>query len=171
MLPNEFRKEHQSFECLFSNRSQEFFLRSKKQFANLIRLLLRGVLEMDLKASQQKVLMDVVFRYFYAYHHDKKQMATELFIQTYNKLSESTRFALADEFILFFRVIRKLGKGRFADFLADKSPWIKEVTGKVSEKSLIGYQKENVKPFNALGIADTFTVDSGKKGLRVFEVL
>ena len=38
--------------------------------------------------------MDIVFRYFYAFHHDKKYQATEIFIQAYNQLSETTRFAL-----------------------------------------------------------------------------
>lgn len=98
-------------------------------------------------------------------------MAPDLIIQAYNKLDESTRFALADEFILFFRIIRKLGKGKFADFLTEKSAWIRDITGKVTEKSLIGYQKDSVKPFNPLEISDTFVVDSGKKALRTFEIL
>jgi hypothetical protein len=41
---------------------------------------------MTLKSAQQKALMEIVFRYFYAYHHDKKQAAPDLFIQAYNNL-------------------------------------------------------------------------------------
>jgi hypothetical protein len=78
---------------------------------------------------------------------------------------------LADEFILFFRIIRKIGKGKFADFLIEKSQWIREVSSKVTDKSLIGYQKDSVKPFNPLEISDVFIVDSGKKALRTFEIL
>ena len=48
---------------------------------------------------------------------------------------------MADEFILFFRIIRKIGKGRFANFIADKSSWVREITGKINEKSQVGYQK------------------------------
>lgn len=123
-----------------------------------MRVMVRGLIAINLKSGQQRILMEVVFRYFYAYHHDKKQAATDLFVQAYNKLDESTRFSLADEFILFFRIIRKLGKSKFADFLAEKSPWVKEITSKITEKSLIGYQKETVKPFNPLEITDTFVV-------------
>jgi hypothetical protein len=131
-------------------------------------VLLKGVIEMNLKSGHQRLLMEIAIRYFYAFHHDKKQAATDLFIQAYNKLDESTRFSLADEFILFFRIIRKLGKGKFVDFLTEKSQWVRDITSKVTEKSLIGYQKESVKPFNPLEIADTFVVDSGHKGLRTF---
>jgi hypothetical protein len=170
MLPPELKKDHQTFECLYKNRSFEFFMRSKQGYGNLMRVLIRGAVAMPLKSGQQRVLMEIAFRYFYAYHHDKKQAATDIFVQAYNKLDESTRFSLADEFILFFRVIRKLGKGKFADFLAEKSPWVREITSKVTEKSLVGYQKESVKPFNPLEITDVFVVDSGKISRRCFEV-
>lgn len=116
-------------------------MRSKPNYGTLIRILLKGAIEKNLKSGQQRNVMELAFRYFYAFHHDKKYQATDLFIQAYNKLDESTRFSLADEFILFFRIIRKLGKGRFADFLAEKSEWVREITSKVTEKSLIGYQK------------------------------
>lgn len=51
-----------------------------------MRILIQGLIGMELKVSQQKILMELVFRYFYAYHHDKKQIATDLFVQAYNKL-------------------------------------------------------------------------------------
>lgn len=125
---------------------------------------------MLLKPSQLRLLMEISFRYFYAFHHDKKQTAPELFVHAYNKLDESTRFSLADEFILFFRIIRKLGKNKFSDFLAEKSPWVRDITSKVNDKSLVGYQKETVKPFNPLEITDVFVVDSRSKARRCFEV-
>lgn len=61
--------------------------------------------------------MDVVFRYFYAFHHDKKYSATDVFMRAYNKLSEQVRFALTGEFIVFIRVSQKIGKSKFIDFL------------------------------------------------------
>lgn len=143
-------------------------MRSKPGYGNLMRILLRGLIGMLLKPSQLRLLMEISFRYFYAFHHDKKQTAPELFVQAYNKLDESTRFSLADEFILFFRIIRKLGKNKFADFLADKSSWVRDITSKVNDKSLVGYQKETVKPFNPLEITDVFVVDSGCKARRCF---
>lgn len=51
-----------------------------------MRIFIQGLISMDLKVSQQKILMELTFRYFYAYHHDKKQIATDLFVQAYNKL-------------------------------------------------------------------------------------
>lgn len=41
-------------------------------------------------------MMEIVFRYFYAYHYDKRYGATDIFIEAYNNLNESVRFALAD---------------------------------------------------------------------------
>lgn len=61
-------------------------MRSKVNYNNLMRILIQGLINLDLKVSQQKILMELVFRYFYAFHHDKKQIATELFVQAYNKL-------------------------------------------------------------------------------------
>lgn len=112
--------------------------------------------------------MDIAFRYFYAFHHDKKYNATELFISTYNSLSEPTRFALSDEFILFFRIARKIGKGKFVDFLVDKSQWLKDITSKISEKSMIGYTKEGIQPYNPLGLGEDIVVGSGKMQTRSF---
>ncbi len=44
-------------------------MRSKFNYANLMRILIQGLMGMDLKVSQQKIFMELVFRYFYAYHH------------------------------------------------------------------------------------------------------
>lgn len=48
---------------------------------------------------------------------------------------------MADEFVLFFRVIRKIGKNKFCEFLLSKSSWLKEIDLKVSEGNLVGYAK------------------------------
>jgi len=98
--------------------------------------------------------MDLIFRYFYAYHHDKKYQATDLFIQAFNSLSEAARVALKDEFILFFRVLRKIGKIKFIEFLTAKSQWIKELLAKVDNSSLVGYPKDTMSPFNNAGLCE-----------------
>lgn len=41
-------------------------------------------------------MMEIVYRYFYAFHHDKKYEATSIFIEAYNALHDSVRFAMAD---------------------------------------------------------------------------
>jgi hypothetical protein len=112
-------------ECLYKNASLEYFMRSRSHYGIVMKILLKAILTIELKPTQQKLLLDIVFRYFYAFHHDKKYNATDIFIQAYNKLSEPTRFALADEFMLFFRIIDKIGKGKFVDFLVNKSEWLK----------------------------------------------
>ncbi len=50
----------------------------------------------ELKPTQQKQMMEIVYRYFYAFHHDKKYEATSIFIEAYNALHDSVRFAMAD---------------------------------------------------------------------------
>lgn len=114
--------------------------------------------------------MEIVFRYFYAYHNDKKFGATDIFIEAYNILSETTRFSLADDFVLFLKVISKIGKQKFVDFLIQKSPWLKEVYEKVSDKNQVGYAKEQLIPFPQLRICDNISVPSGKTATRTFEV-
>lgn len=90
-----------------------------------MKILVKILIKLDLKPAQQKLMMEVVFRYFYCYHHDKKYGSTDIFIEAYNALHESVRYAMADEFVLFFRVIRKIGKNKFCDFLLTKSQWLK----------------------------------------------
>ena len=75
---------------------------------------------------------------------------------------------MADEFVLFFRVLRKIGKGKFCDFLVERSEWLKEIEIKVAEGNNIGYAKESLNPFPTLRVADTFTVGSGKTEYRTF---
>ena len=66
-------------------------------------------------------MMEVVFRYFYAYHHDKKYAATDIFIEAFNGVSESVRYAISDELVMFFKIAKKVGKGKFVDYLLSKS--------------------------------------------------
>lgn len=66
-------------------------------------------------------MMEVVFRYFYAYHHDKKYAATDIFIEAFNGLAESVRYAISDELVMFYKIIKKVGKGKFVDYLLSKS--------------------------------------------------
>lgn len=61
--------------------------------------------------------MQVVFKYFYAFHHNKAYKPLELFAQAFNWLDESTKFAMSDEFVLFLRVVKKVGKEKFVDYV------------------------------------------------------
>ena len=116
-------------------------MKAKSTYAALMKILVNLLLKMELKPAQQKLMMEVVFRYFFVYHTDKAFKATDVFIEAYNTLSETTRFAMADEFVLFFKIISKVGKGKFVDFLVQKSPWLKETVAKVSDKNMVGYAK------------------------------
>lgn len=111
--------------------------------------------------------MDIVFRYFYVFHHDQQHKATDIFLRTYNKLSEPARFALTDEFILFFRISRKIGKAKFIDFLIQKSEWFKQITQFINEKP-IGYKKDMLTPFNSLGLSENIVIETGKREMRYF---
>ena len=100
-------------------------MKNSANYTTLIKILVKILVKLDLKPAQQKLMIAVVFRYFYCYHNDKKFGSTDIFIEAYNALHESVRYAMADEFVLFFRVIRKIGKNKFSDFLLSKSQWLK----------------------------------------------
>lgn len=106
--------------------------------------------------------MEIILRYFYVYHYDKKYQATDLFIQGFNQLSEASRASLSDEFILFFRITRKIGKAKFVDFLMNKSEWLRDTLGKVENTSLVGYPKDVLTPYNTAGLSELVQVGSGK---------
>lgn len=107
-------------------------------------------------------MMEVIFRYFYAYHYDKKYEATDIFIEGFNSINQSVRFALSDELILFFRTIMKIGKAKFVDFLFQKSSWLQEIYSKVSTDNYVGYAKEILIPYPNLRIFEGISVPSGK---------
>ncbi len=69
---------------------------------------------------------------------------------------------MTDEYILFFRVLRKIGRGKFVDFLISKSPWVAQITEKIKEKSVVGFNKSNVDPFNNLNIGEKIVIERGK---------
>lgn len=116
-------------------------MRSRTYYATLMKILVKMLVKLELKPGQQKQMMEIVFRYFYAYHFDKKYGATEIFIEAYNGLGESVRFAMADEFVLFCKIIRKVGKGKFLDFLLAKSAWLRDINTRVADNNYVGYAK------------------------------
>lgn len=125
---------------------------------------------MDLKLNQMKELMELAFRYFYFYHEDNKWGANELFVQVFNKISEPVRIALSDEFILFFRIIKKLGGENFIKYLVKKSQFINNLFIKFNVNSVIGNPKDGVQPFNPLGIQHRIDIERGKIETRTFEI-
>lgn len=42
---------------------------------------------------------------------------------------------------MFLKIITKIGRVKFVNFLIEKSAWLKEIYVKVQEKNLIGYAK------------------------------
>jgi len=45
-----------------------------------MKIMVKTLLKLELKPSQQKAMIEIVFRYFYAYHHEKQFNATDIFI-------------------------------------------------------------------------------------------
>jgi hypothetical protein len=161
VLPPQYR-DNDSLEILYRASDLEYFAKYKPFYPTLIKMLVKMLVKLELKPAQQKSMMEVIFRYFYIYHHDKKFNCTDIFIEAYNALSDSVKFAMADEFVLFFRIIRKVGKGKFCDFLLQKSQWLRDIHVKVSEGNFIGYAKETLNPFPTLRISETIPVPHGK---------
>lgn len=56
-------------------------------------------------------------KYYIAYHHEKKYSAPEVFIYSFNKLEEDVKKELTDNFYLFFKMLKKIGKNKFISFL------------------------------------------------------
>jgi len=85
MIPHEFRKVT-TIECLYKNASFEYFLRQNQQYGLLMKTLIKILLSYQWGETQQRFLLDIVFRYFYIYHYDKKYNATDIFLEAYNIL-------------------------------------------------------------------------------------
>jgi len=114
-------------------------VRSSAQYSLLIKILLKLVMRQKLNVEQQKILMLVVFRYFYAYHFQKEYSATNILIKALNLLSESTKKSMQNEFMLFLRVINKLGKTNFIEFLCSNSKWVTSLVEEIDQTEIMGY--------------------------------
>ena len=72
------------------------------------------------------------------------------------------RRGLADEFSLFVKVIHKLGKLKFSDFLANNSAFLKVIVDAIAKKPTIGYSQETASPYNTIGIGENIFIDRGR---------
>lgn len=166
-LPSELRKR-KNVECLFANQGVEYFLRRYSRLGLLVRQCLVVLVTMELSAVQQKFLMLVVMRYFYVYSFDRQYAAPEMVVHAFNKLGEEVRRQLADEFSLFFKIILKLGKNKFTNFVAQNSPFIRTIVDLVLKKPMIGYPQESANPYNTAGVAEAIDIERGATAARTF---
>lgn len=112
--------------------------------------------------------MLIVMRYFYIFHFDRRYSSAELLIHAYNRLSDATRKALADEFSLFFKIVLKLGKHKFTNFVAENSPFARKIVENVKRGPLIGYSQDSANPYSTAGVAETIDIERGASVLRTF---
>ncbi len=86
----------------------------------------------------------------------------------FNKLSEEVKISLKDEFALFFKIILKLGKEKFTNFIANNSKFMKTFIDVAQRKPIIGYSQESVSPYNLLGASDEINIERGASATRYF---
>lgn len=96
--------------------------------------------------------MLAAMRYLYMYNRNKHAESFSLFTKVYENLSEAVRFALSDEFILFFKIIKKIGHIRFVDYLRQKYPFIEELHRKLDPGAIVGYPKDSLSSFHTFPI-------------------
>jgi hypothetical protein len=80
------------------------------------------------------------------------------------------RFALSDEFLLFFKIIKKLGHTKFIKFLMEKHQWIEQLLKKVDPLAIIGHPKDTLSPFHSLSIMEHIYLNPGTKTYRHIEI-
>lgn len=91
--------------------------------------------------------MLAAFRFYYLCQQVKGSRAVEVLVNCFNAISESVRFALTEEFLMFLHVARKLGRDRLITLLLDKSAWLRDIDSKTSSKKVVGYSLEVLEPF------------------------
>jgi len=137
---------------LYSFKSVEYFAKEKSHYQHLTKLLILTLLKFDLSQSQQKNLMLIGMKYFYLFNRNKLQEPFSIWTKIFEKITEAVRFALSDELILFFRVIKKLGHSKFIEFLKQKYEFIDELHKKTDSNGVIGYPKDALNVFHSLAV-------------------
>jgi hypothetical protein len=169
-LPVQLKKTIKKYECLYSNQAVEYFLKTNVKLSLLIRQIMLILLTMELNSVQQKFLLLIAIRYFYVFHFDRKYSSSEIFIHSFNKLTDEVRKSLSDELSLFFKIIIKLGKNKFTNFIAENSVFGKSIVELVRKKPMIGYPQESANPYNTAGVSEVIDIDRGATAFRTFEV-
>lgn len=93
---------------------------------------------------EQRKVMLAAFRFYYLYQQVKGSRAVEVLVKCFNAISESVRFALTEEFLLFLHVVRKMGREKLVALLLDKSEWLREIDIKTTTRRIIGYSLEKL---------------------------
>lgn len=110
-------------------------------------------------------------RYLYIFNRNKHAESFSLFTKVYEKLSEAVRFALSDQFVLFFKVIRKIGHTKFIEYLRQKFPFIEELHQKLDTSAIVGYPKDSLNAFHSFPIMESIFVNPGTMVQRFIEIL
>ena len=159
----------QTEDVLFYNQSMEYFIRTNINYRALCKATLKHLLSLDLKQNQMRDLLERACRYYVIFIKDAKQ-STEIFISAFEKATEAARFSLTDEFVLFFKVISKLGDRHLEKMIRSKHGWIDDLLARYGVGSVIGHPKGEVNPFNILGIKQSVRVDARKTTSRIIEI-
>lgn len=159
----------QTEDILFYNQSMEYFVRANQNYRALCKATLKHLLTLELKQNQMRELIERACRYYVLFIKDTKQ-STEIFLSAFEKATEAARFSLTDEFVLFFKVISKLGDRHLEKMIRSKHNWIDELLGRFGVGSIIGHPKGEVNPFNVLGIKQSVRVDARKTTSRIIEI-
>jgi hypothetical protein len=89
-------QQQKNYDYLYSNRGVEYIAREKAHYQNVLKSVIMILWRMDLNQSQQKSLMQAVFRYFYLFNKEKPQEPFSVFLRSYEKLTDAVRFAMSD---------------------------------------------------------------------------
>ena len=98
-------------------------IKSKPHYQQFLKEALKLLCEAPLEQQQTKDFLMQSFKYYYLFHNDQSLNASQIVICAMRKLIPAVRFAVSDEFLLFFTIVKKLGKDLFLNFLKEKFDW------------------------------------------------
>jgi hypothetical protein len=145
----------------------EFIVKQCPQFATLLRVLFEVIVARlgEVGPVEQRMLMLAAFRFYYLHQQVKGSGAVEVLISCFNAISESVRFALTEEFLLFLHVARKLGRERLVALLLGKSAWLRDIDSKTTSNKVVGYTLETLDPFGCC-LPERIHIERGSSAIR-----
>lgn len=163
------REGSQQTDVLFCNDSLLHLARTRVQYRLLAKAVLKSLLALPLSLPQHRELLDRACRYYLLFWEDRRMAAEQLFLSVFSKTPEAVRFSLSDELVLFFRVAAKLGGGSVERAVRERWTSGAELLDKFVG-AVVGQPKDEVSPFNSLGLRETVSVGAGKCTERVIEI-
>lgn len=117
------------YDLLFMNEYLDSLMSREPNYQTIIERLVAALATVVALFSpvEQQRLLDLCFRYCYAFHHLKATSCQKIMTTVLNKLEKSVQFSMTQELILFMCILQKMGWTQTIETIMRECPWVEKI--------------------------------------------